>query len=299
MQVGELLNAGIRRLRKGGVPDAEIDAALLLGRLLDLGRTQLLLADFAVSQEVFDRYEELLCRRLEREPLAYIIGVQEFWSLPFVVSPDVLIPRPETEFLLETILQTLAEQGAVKGPLLDLCTGSGVIAVILALELCNSMVYGVDRSIAALKIACQNSAQHKVQDRVRFFCADLFSALHPRPWFSLVVSNPPYVAQEILAGLQPEVRDYEPRLALDGGSKGLETINSIASGLDKVLLPGGWFFMEIGADQGDYVLELFKSLQKYDSVYVYKDYAGLPRVLQARLVSAHRHRIFARSLLPT
>jgi len=274
----------MRRFREGGIPEAHIEAEILLGSVLKMGRSQLFLAagnDF--PDELHADFEKLVERRLAREPLAYILGEQEFWSLPFRVTRDVLIPRPETERLLELAIERA--RGIAPGfrvPVLDFGTGSGVIAVVLARELKNVIVWSVDRSIAALRIAAENAKRHGVGERIRFLCADWMDALNPKPVFGLIVSNPPYVAIEELSALAPEVRDYEPRLALDGGEDGMASIKIIATHAISLLIPGGWLFMEIGAGQAGAVTDLFASLPGYENVRVHADYAGLPRVLEVQ-----------------
>lgn len=289
MRIRELFNSAVSRLRQAGIPDPEAEAALLLSSVLKMSRTRLLLAgEQSVAPEELESFETGLCRRLQREPAAYILGEQEFWSLSFRVSPAVLIPRPETEILVESVLRVYGRHtGAhcIGGPALDLGTGSGVIAIVLALELGPPLRFcGVDYSYAALRVAAENAKRHHVRDRIDFINADWFSALAPGRLFDLIVANPPYVAKELLDGgpLQPEVVVYEPRLALDGGSRGIETLKHIAGELESHLKPGGWFFMEIGADQAEEMVDFLRSLGGYDSLDVHNDYAGLPRVLQAR-----------------
>ncbi len=224
----------------------------------------------------------VLDRRCLREPLQYIFGSLEFWSREFAVSPDVLVPRPETEFLLEHALAMVRQGSGPPRLALDLCTGSGIIAVILALEL-SCPVLAVDCSPAALAVARRNVLRHRVGDRVMLFCADLFSALPTRPCLDLVLSNPPYVAERELETLEPEVRQWEPRIALAGGPDGLDVIRRIAAGCAACLRPGGWLFMEIGYDQGQAVSDLFSSPGLgFVDVAVLPDLGGRPRVLQAR-----------------
>ncbi|MFZ5766113.1 MAG: peptide chain release factor N(5)-glutamine methyltransferase [Thermodesulfobacteriota bacterium] len=284
MKAIDLYQHGLQLLKEADVPDPEVDSSLLLGHLLGLSRTGLLLHEDGVAEELIRRFDALLERRLRREPLAYILGEQEFWSLPFYVTPAVLIPRPETELLIEIVLQTIQGEGiTLEGAsLLDMGTGSGVIPVVLARELPGSTIYSLDISQAAQQVARRNAERHGVADRVFFITSDWISALRPAPLFDLVVSNPPYVARESFADLQPEVRDYEPRLALDGGHAGIEVIAGFAGGLAAIIKSGGRFFMEIGAEQGQLVMDLFSSLAEFDGLTVYEDYAGLPRIFHAR-----------------
>jgi release factor glutamine methyltransferase len=283
MILKQVYRESVQRLADAGVAEAEIEAALLLGHVLGYSRAQLFLA---LDQEIPPRhlsiFNTLLSRRLTREPLAYIIGEQEFWSLPFAVSPKVLIPRPETEELLEKIFATEQEDGLPPGPVLDLGVGSGAITVVLAREFSDRLVFGVDISLAALGVAQENIRLHQVRSRVFLINGDWLTPIRQERRFALVVSNPPYIATTAMAALQPEVRDFEPHSALYGGADGLADIRVLASQVHEALLPGGLFFMEIGADQREAVLKIFSSFPEYDRLQVHFDLAGLPRIFQAR-----------------
>jgi len=281
MRIDALLADAAARLAAAGIADAAPDARLLLQHVTGLSRSQLVLrADQDVDETVLARYRELLARRCQRIPLQHLTGSQEFWSLDFAVSPAVLIPRPETEFLLEQVLATCT--GGTMTRALDLCTGSGVIAVVLAREL-GCPVVAADIAEAALRVAQENSVRHGTVDRVLPLCCDLFAALTPCAVFDLIVSNPPYVAEEEIDGLEPEVGRAEPRLALSGGPGGMGCIERIAAEARHHLRPGGWLFLEIGADQGERVDRLFRSaVPGYGQVRVIDDWAGRPRVLRAR-----------------
>lgn len=283
MKTLDLYQSGVKRLNQADVPDAEIEVSLLLGHLLNLSRTQVFLHEDELPAATVQSFEAFLARRLRREPLAYILEEQEFWSLPFYVNKDVLIPRPETELLLEIVLQVLEGEGQeFSGSVLDMGTGSGVISVVLALELDQAHVASIDLSFAAQKIARKNIQTHGVADRVSLINSDWLAAIRPQPLFDLIVANPPYVAHETFGDLQPEVSQFEPRLALDGGVRGEEAIASFAAGLPVILKTGGRFFMEIGADQSEFVMDLFSSFAEFDGLTVYEDYAGLPRIFHAR-----------------
>ena len=294
MQSKIVFQNAVQRCKEADIPDPELEVSLLLSHVLRMQRTAVLLAgEQVLSQEQRDIFEKNLTRRLAREPLAYITGEKEFWSLDFMVSRDVLIPRPETEILLEKTLSVLKRpEGKSAGTinLLELGTGSGVIAIILALELAAVKVTAIDSSYKALKVARHNAKRHKVAERINFINCSWFDGLEAAPVFDAVVSNPPYIAGEVLArpfgrtadALQPEVGKYEPRLALDGGKGGVREIRKIAAGLGRVLKPRGWFFMEIGGDQQKEVSDIFSRTASFDSLAFYNDYAGLPRVFQAR-----------------
>ncbi|MBL4903154.1 MAG: peptide chain release factor N(5)-glutamine methyltransferase [Desulfocapsa sp.] len=288
MLIRELLHSACLRLGKAGIEDPDRDVALLLGHCLEKSRTALyLMGDESISKELEKHFLSLLQRREQREPLAYILGVQEFWSLDFLVSPDVLIPRPETELLVERAIKVWRESSQPPGRILDLCCGSGVIAIVLAKEL-GRKVLAIDLSMKAIMSARENARRHGVSHLVDFLQSDLLSALAPVPCFSLVVSNPPYVSQQELAdGLQPEVDRYEPHLALNGGDKGLEIIKRIDEELRQRMLPGADLFMEIGADQGGDILSLFadekKFTKRFTQLIIEKDYAEHDRIFHAKL----------------
>ncbi len=288
MRVIDLVRSGVNQLDLAGIENPALEVERLLGFCLNMNRAGLFLA---AEVEVDERQEQefltLLARRRGHEPTSYILGEQEFWSLPFLVTPAVLIPRPETEFLLEKVLAVTRHGQWQPGPILDLCCGSGAIGIILALEM-RQAVTAVDISDPALQVARQNAIRHQVADRLSLVQADLFSAFAPCRYFSLVVSNPPYVSgEELRNGLQPEVAHFEPHLALDGGVRGLELIERIRKTLPLVLRPGGEFFMEIGADQGQEVMQLFSCGDIHDKTFerleILQDYSGRDRVLHATM----------------
>ena len=223
-------------------------------------------------------------RRSGREPFAYITGEREFWSHTFNVSPAVLIPRPETEILVERVLAVL-DGSLAESRYLDLCCGSGVIAIVLALEL-DLQVIGVDISRPALEVCRSNCVRHGMEHRVNLVQGDLASCFVEERPFSLITCNPPYVSSgDLAAGMQPEVVNHEPSLALDGGPDGLTLIRRISAALPRLLAPGGHFFMEIGFDQGAAVKELLAtsaSGDPYSSIDIIKDYSGRDRVVQVR-----------------
>lgn len=286
MRLADILRRGAESLKNSGVEAFELDARLLLQHVLEKSRTELfLLADFELTDEQLSSYQGLIKRREKREPVAYILGEQEFWSLAFIVSPAVLIPRPETEFLLEQVFSLTKKTNFIEGKIIDLCCGSGVIATVLARET-EQMIYAADVSTKALQVARQNVVRHGVQDSVYLVGSDLFASFVKKEQFSLVVSNPPYVSHiDVTGNLAPEVCQYEPHLALDGGIRGLELIAIIRKQLEHILLPGGEMFMEIGADQGKEVSTMFRSridgFEGFSAVEIIKDYAGRDRVIHA------------------
>jgi len=286
MHLTGALHNGSELLKDAGVEEFELDARLLLENVLNKSRSELFLArDLKLTDSQVSQYQTFIERRKQREPVAYILGEQEFWSLSFSVSPHVLIPRPETEFLLEQVLSHANKTNFTRGKIVDLCCGSGVIATVLAKETGQDVV-AVDVSSDALQVSKKNIYRHDVQDQVQLVQSDLLSSFQKINQFSLVVSNPPYVSHiDVTNNLAPEVSDYEPHLALDGGVRGLELIQIIREQLEDVLLPGGELFMEIGADQGQELLSMFSSrmngLDGFLTVEILKDYAGRDRVVHA------------------
>jgi release factor glutamine methyltransferase len=288
MRLRELLQFGEMELRAVEIAEAALDARLLLEHCTGKRRTEIFLeSESEVDQQIQQCYELLLRRRKKREPIAYIFGEQEFWSLSFYVTPDVLIPRPETEFLLDRVLALTDPENFSKGYILDLCCGSGVIATVLGKET-GKKIFASDISRKALEVTRKNSQRHNHDAAPVLVQGDLLSPFAARGQFSLIVSNPPYVSSVDLAQkLMPEVEAYEPHLALDGGMHGLERIIEILDKLPLVLCPGGECFMEIGADQGTAVKKLFRKnitgRTGFQQVEILVDYAGRDRVVYARL----------------
>ena len=277
---------GVRRLLGAGIDSARLDAELLLGCALGVSREELILAaakNLSVAESY--RYEDFLVRRLNREPLAYITGRQEFWSLDFLVSGDVLVPRPETEMLVEFALSHLAEATNSELPrILELGTGSGAIAVALATELPQAQIVATEISPAALAIARRNASRNGVFDAIRFLEGDLFSALAEEleNYFDLIISNPPYIPRDQVSKLDAEVSRWEPRAALDGGVDGLDFYRRIAEQAPGYLRQRGAVAVEIGAAMGAVVSALFRNRAAYVDTQVHQDYSGRDRVVLAR-----------------
>jgi release factor glutamine methyltransferase len=288
MRTSDLLQRASDELELAGIEEYALEARLLLSACLKKTRTELfLLGDKEVAAADQLKYLEFIARRRKREPVAYILGEQEFWSMSFTVSPAVLIPRPETEFLLDRVLALVTPENLAKGALLDLCCGSGVIAIVLAQET-GKKIIASDISPSALGVTRHNLHRHGLAHRVALVEANLFSAFRRQRDFSLIVSNPPYVSRvDLENNLQPEVAKHEPRLALDGGLTGMDVIIKIRREVPYLLSPGGQLFLEIGADQGDATRRLFTCNSKnplgFDQVEILVDYAGRDRVLYARM----------------
>ena len=230
-----------------------------------------------MDQDVLDRVTPMVARRMQGMPVAYITGIREFWSMPIRVTPDVLIPRPETELLVEAALDVLPEEPV---RLLDLGTGSGAIALALARERPDATLLAVDRSKAALQIARANAKAQGIEN-IRFLESDWFAAIHNHG-FDLVVANPPYVDGDDSA-LEGEVR-YEPREALVAADEGLADIRTIVSESPRYLVSGGWLLVEHGCGQGRRVSALFAEAGMED-IDVLQDLAGLDRVTRGRIGS--------------
>lgn len=280
----DLLATATAALRAAGVGTARLDAEVLLAAAYGVDRAALYLRLQApLAEQARAAFDALLQRRLAREPLQYIVGRQEFWSLEFVVTPDVLIPRPETELLVEMAVDLCrsdrGSSGSAAPSLCDLGTGSGCIAVALASELPGAAITAADISTAALAVARTNAQRHGVAARISFVESNLFASLGGRQ-FDVIVCNPPYVATAALAELAPELA-WEPRTALEGGADGYAMIVRILRVAPEHLRAGGWVLMEIGAEQGAVAAELARAAG-FTEVTIRYDYAGLPRVLRAR-----------------
>jgi release factor glutamine methyltransferase len=268
-------------LAKKGIENPRADAQILLGHVLGYDKTYLTV-NFAEQPSEADRnrFKELIHRRVAGWPVAYLVGTRDFYSLTFEVSPAVLIPRPDTETL---VLEALTLLKPLKEPaVLDLGTGSGCIAVTIAHEKKDARVTAIDVSPDALDVARRNAERNGVADRVTFLQGDLFEPLPAGIAFDLVVSNPPYIAGHEFAGLQPEVRDHEPRGALDGGADGLAFYRRIAAGVGPFLKPGGRLLLEIGSTQDADVRAILNERPELEVGPTLKDLAGHTRVTTAK-----------------
>jgi release factor glutamine methyltransferase len=283
--VAEALDLMTRAFRSASIDEAEADARVLAGHALRLDRAKLI----AQSDRVLDAREiaaisALAARRLAREPVSRILGQREFWSLALSVTPDVLVPRPETETLVEAGLDFVVRSGLrmEKLKVLDIGTGSGALLLALLSELPAATGTGTDISAEALAVARANAAQYAFESRCNFLNCDIASAAEGQ--FDLVVSNPPYIAHGEIASLAREVKDYDPKVALDGGEDGLAAYRSIAAQVRRFLAPGGRLFVEIGIGQEPTVRAIFTEA----GLTVGKardDLGGIPRVLGAGFAS--------------
>ncbi len=269
----EALNWGKRQLSEAQVAEAELDAWYLLEYVTGMNRANYFLQQQdAMKQVDYTSYQQLICQRKERIPLQYLTGTQEFMGLTFQVSEDVLIPRQDTEILVELALPE------VKGKrVLDVCTGSGCIAISLQKLGEPAVCHGVDLSLRALAVADRNRKQ--LQADVTLWQSDLFSQVTET--YDVIVSNPPYIPPMVIRNLMPEVREHEPRMALDGGEDGLDFYRRLASEAGLYLREGGRIYLEIGHDQGADVSALLEG-QGFCDVVIHRDLAGLDRVVCAK-----------------
>jgi release factor glutamine methyltransferase len=276
ISIAEAILQGSHQLRKAGVPEARREAGSLLAFVLNKDRTFILAhADAAISEDEVVRFQDVLDSRARGEPAQYIMGRQEFYGLEFEVTTDVLIPRPETELLVESALKLVSKVSPVS--ICDVGTGSGCIAVTLLSQLPMARAVASDVSPAALEVAKRNAARHVITDRIEFVLSDCFASL-TQQHFDLIVSNPPYVAEGAVATLQREVRDYEPRMALTAGADGLDVIRRLVSQATGFLKPGGHLLFEIGFDQHEAVGALIDS-ETWELLDVHQDLQGIPRIV--------------------
>lgn len=265
-----------------GLENARLQAELLLAAVLGVKRLDLYLQfDRPLHPSEVDRYREYVRQRLRRVPVQYITGVAAFRHLELAVTPAVLIPRPETEVLVEVALELLPEGGRV----LDLCCGSGAVALSLAQEAASAEVVAADVSAAALEAAKANGQRCGLAGRVEWHCGDLFAPLCGTEPFDLVAANPPYVRRGDLAQLAPEVRDYEPHLALDGGEDGLAYHRRIAQEAADFMRPGGYLLLEVGDGQSAAVADLLTRSDRLTAVQIRPDLNQIPRVVVAQLAA--------------
>jgi release factor glutamine methyltransferase len=280
--VGRLLDWTKDYFTKRGADSPRLDAEVLLAEALGCRRIDLYTRfDEVPNDERRARFREMVCRRAEHVPVAYLVGSREFYSLPFRVTSDVLIPRPETELLVVAALDRVMEmdRGGEPVSICDVGTGSGAIAVTLAKHLPDARVTAVDVSAAALAVARENAGTHGVADRVEFVESDLLESLPAEARFDLIASNPPYVSESEWAELAPEVRDHEPRGALVAGPRGTEVIERLLPQAAAHLEPGGHLLVELSPMIHEAVLALFEADAALGDPEIIKDLARLPRVV--------------------
>lgn len=261
-----------------GIDSPRLDAELLLGAVLGIDRIRIITdSERPLGASELGRFRELILRRRALEPVAYLLGKREFYGRPFLVNADVLIPRPDTEILLEVALRR-SQPRSLFGRALDLCTGSGCVAISFAKERPTWHVCGSDLSAAAVAVARQNALRLGAVWNVCWREGDLFSALPSGSRFEVITANPPYIPEEEVAQLDPTIKDFEPHLALSGGDDGFVVTRRIAAEAPSYLVPGGLLAMEIMSGTGDAVASLLTE-HGFQQVEITRDYGGLERVV--------------------
>lgn len=284
MRLGEKLSSAIQQLKAAQVPSPRLNAELLLMFILGCDRAYLYgHPERELTEDELQRYEEALAQRSTGVPAQYLTGHQEFWGLDLIVGPAVLIPRPETEHVIETVLACV-ELGSSpdRVKIVDVGTGSGCIALALAKELPQAEIHATDISAAALELARANAARHQLTNRIHFHETDLLDGVE-RSAFDLVVSNPPYVGDAEEDQVQLEVRKFEPRIAVFAGATGMEVIKRLVPQAHDVLKPRGWLVMEISGTIADNVRE---ELNGWEEIQITNDLQGIPRVASAHIPSS-------------
>jgi release factor glutamine methyltransferase len=267
MNALELINFGASELRRKKIGTSRLDSELLLSKILDKNREEILInLEQKICQKYFLKYKQLIQRRSQCEPIAYIVKEKEFWSKNFLVSSDTLIPRPETELIVEKLTKIFEEK---KISILDIGTGTGCILIRLLSELKNSKGIGIDISKKALRIAEKNSEQHGMKNKIKFFHKSLDSKFYQK--FDLIVSNPPYIKKSEIKNLKEDVRKFEPRIALDGGNDGLDLIKKVIYKSKYILKVKGMLALEIGNEQFNKVSKILKK-NNFKIEHIIKDY---------------------------
>jgi len=290
MKIADALAWATNYLREHKIEDPRLEAEILLAHTLGIDRAKL----FTIDSVPPPTFEQFIKRRASHEPTAYITGIQPFYGLNFFVDRSVLIPRPETELLVENVIASIPHSTFHIShlTLVDVGTGSGCIAVSLAKQLPNVTVIGIDSSPTALKLAKKNAQHHGVSDRCKFLLGDLFKPLKEK--VDLIISNPPYIPSAVIETLEPEVKDWEPKEALDGGRDGLNYIRKLLMEAPNHLAPSSveglttkppnhQLFIEIGFDQGEMIRQLAFGAGKYKGIEIIKDFAEKDRIFKAQL----------------
>lgn len=278
IKISEILENASKVLRESGIAEPRREASSLLGFSLKKDKTFLIAhSEYELSDKEIRRFRKILKRRANREPFQYIVGKQEFYGLDFLVSPDVLIPRPETELIVENALEILKN---IENPrFCEIGVGSGCISVAILHENKTATAKGTDISAKSLKIARKNAEKHKVSERLQLEISDVFDTFENEK-FDLIVSNPPYIPSKDFDALQREVRDFEPKVALTDDKNGLSIIEKIIENAPNFLKPNGYLLMEIGFNQSEKVREIF-SFEIWKNVEFFPDLQGIPRMLKA------------------
>lgn len=281
MLVRDILNEAARNFAMEGIPSPRLDAEVLLSFCLGCERLDFFKNPSKPVDEVtLALFQKMMIRRLKWEPVAYITSSKEFWSFTLEVNRDVLIPRPDTEVLVEEALAVSKQINSAEIKILDIGTGSGAIALALAYEMPLARLTATDISAAALAIAAKNARNLDLDSQIVFRQCNLLEPVED--FFDIIVSNPPYIAQEEYKKLPAGVKDYEPPEALLAGSDGLDFHRRIIKEAPGHLKSNGWLLLEIGATQDAQVVNIFAATGLYNDISIRNDYAGMPRVIKAR-----------------
>ncbi|MEE8259900.1 MAG: peptide chain release factor N(5)-glutamine methyltransferase [Nitrospinaceae bacterium] len=281
-----VLREAAETLSSNHIEQARLESEILLAHFLGLRKEDIIIySDQELTDPQEEKFQQLVERRCRKEPLAYIVGHREFWSLEFKVNPKVLIPRPETEGVVERLLNLAGDETSEKVILmLDVGTGSGILAIVAALEFPKARITAVDNSGDALEVARENALWHQVAERIEFLEMDLMRDwdLPKNDLYDYIFSNPPYIPSRELKQLMPDVRDYEPREALDGGPDGLACYRCIVANAFPYLKPGGHLIFEVGDDQAGPVQRSLQAHGGLDEIEIVQDLSGRDRVVSAR-----------------
>lgn len=279
--LGILLAEAKKKLNTAGVSEYALDADLIMMKVTGMDRVGVLTSSsFILSTQQKDEFFEKIQRRMNKEPVAYILGYREFMGLDFFVESGVLIPRPDTEILVEAVLETI-EKSNRKIYAAEVGTGSGCISVSIA-KFGNAECYCTDINPKAIELAVKNAMLNKVENRVHFYAGDVFKGLPPNMMYDIIVSNPPYIRKKDMKFLMPDVKDYEPENALCGGEDGLDFYRTISAEGRKLLKEGGYIFFEIGYDEAYEVKEILVE-NGYKDICIKRDLSGLDRVVMAHM----------------
>jgi release factor glutamine methyltransferase len=285
MTIGDCIHRAARNFGERGLASPRLDAEVILAHILKVDRLYLYRnPEKSLTQETVSTFQSLTARRLQSEPVAYLTNQKEFWSLIFVVNEQVLIPRPDTECLVEEVLKVCPSTANDDLRILDLGTGSGAVGVALAWELRHAHVVATDISPGALNVARRNAGRHGVEQRMTFLAGDLFAPLSEK--FDIIVSNPPYIRTTAFQALPPGVRGYEPAAALLAGPEGTVFHERIIAGCPEYLNEGGWLFLEIGPEQRQRVEAMLAAAATFKASHFRRDDAGMDRVAAAKRIQA-------------
>lgn len=280
--ISETLKEASEHLRAASVANDLLDAQTLLAEALGKDRTYLIINfNQRLAEDVLSKFQAMIHRRASGEPLQYITGHQEFFGLDFEVTPDVLIPRSETESIIEETIRLVQQNKAAKPVIVDVGTGSGCIAVALARELGDARVIASDISLAALRVAGRNAARHNLENQIAFVASDMLDAFAEESFADFILSNPPYVSDEEISTLQREVRDWEPRLALTDSNDGLSLYRRLLNDSPSRLKPGGHLICEMGYTQAEMILAMVDRAV-WDEPRLLDDLQGIPRTIVLR-----------------